>query len=619
MNERRFELPGENPLSLVSYLKRYKFQFWIQTAGGVLYNTIIVAGPVILGHALDAAANLEKNGPMPELVRNLAFYCAAFLLVTMFFQYARYVKRWYIRDMSNRIACDMRAGLLSSVLKYPMDRIENESVGDLMSRTVGDVEQVVSTMQSAINETWDTWLLMISYFAVLMFYSPWITLLCSIPIPAAIFVAEWVRHPLYRFSINSRKAASVVNSHLQKTLNGLTILRLFGREETEKERLKNFSTNQMQWTIKTNMLQTGMMPVYATFASLGVIGVIGLAGGKVIHGDWSIGYFTAYLTMFIAMSTRTWVAARVFNQFHAAKAAWDRIKEKIKAITEGDDKSQSYPQTIKELVNAAREADNADVNVLTAGTPYMYVENLSFGFKSSSHPVLDKISFEVGKGEMVGVTGPVGSGKSTLAAVLTGLYSYSGKISVNGKSLSDFTGPEKVGTFAYAGQDSFLFSESIAQNITFKPGKLSEEEKERLDRAIYISALSEDLELFPEGLETKVGEKGIKLSGGQKQRISLARAIYTGNPVIILDDPFSAVDIGTEKRMIERIRKHLENKTIFIFSHRLAAFVDADRILVLDKGKLIEQGTHEELMSQNGVYEKIYSAQKWMEGEGNEQ
>ena len=177
-----FSLPQGNPYSLISYLKKYKRQFWLQTVGGFIFNTVIVTGPIFLGLAIDAAAALEAQ-VTPQNVRMFLVYCFAFVLLTVFFQFARYVKRWYLRDMSNRIACDMRSGFLFRTLNRPIESIEQESVGDMMSRTVGDVEQIVTTMQMTINETWDTWLLMITYFIVLMNYDYRITLLCSIPIP----------------------------------------------------------------------------------------------------------------------------------------------------------------------------------------------------------------------------------------------------------------------------------------------------------------------------------------------------------------------------------------------------------------------------------------------------
>ncbi len=600
MEQVKFALPKENPLSLISYLKKYSKQFWLQAVTGILYNTVIVAGPIMLGRTIDAATRLQDVGVTPESVRSLIYNALAFLLVTMFFQYCRYLKRWYLRDMTNRIAGDMRSGLFSRVLGYPMEKIDRESVGDLMSRTVGDVEEITATTQTTINETWDTWLLMISYFVVLLYFDWRITLICAIPTPIAILAAETVRHPLYRYSMNARKSAAVVSSHLQKTLNGLAILRLFGREGAEKNRLKDFNREQMGWSIRTNLLQTGMMPVYASLASLGIIGVIGLGAGRVVGGIWTIGRFTAYLTMFTAMATRTWVAARTFNRFHAAKAAWDRIKEKL-----GEELPQSEelaPTSEKSIANPAT----------------ISVENLSFTFPGSKRPALENVSFEINRGDFIGVTGPVGAGKSALASVLTGIYPYSGRILVDGEDLKEISNARKSKLFTYSGQDAFLFSASIGRNITFTDDWEEKEVSARLNQAVFISALSDDISLFPQGLKTVVGERGVRVSGGQRQRIALARAIFTGNPVLILDDPFSAVDIGTERRMIERIRENLKETTVIIFSHRLASFTGADNILVLDTGRLAECGTHGELMQRGGIYRKIYSAQEWMEEEGNE-
>ena len=595
-----FALPVGNPYSLISYLRKYKRQFWLQTAGGVIFNTVIVTGPILLGLAIDGAAALEMQ-VTPQNIRMFFVYCFAFVLLTGFFQYARYVKRWYLRDMSNRIACDIRAGFLSRTLNRPIESIEQESVGDMMSRTVGDVEQIVSTMQMTINETWDTWLLMITYFVVLLTYDYRITLLCSIPIPFAVFAAEAARHPLYRFSLNARKSAAVIASHLQKTLNGLTMLRLFGREEMERQRLEDYAADLRSWNIKTAVLQTGMMPVYATIASLGIVGVIGLGGMKVIEEQWTIGRFVAFLAMFSAMANRTWVAARVFNQFHAAKAAWDRVKEKLKAI-EG---SRSMPtQVCTESPRQLPEGFGKSIEV----------EKLSFAYPGSERETISGISFSARQGEWIGVTGPVGSGKSALAACLTSLYPYEGSFRIDGVEAKSLPGDIRSGVIAYSGQDAFLFSTSIRENITFAVDEQDDVDRKRLENALKISALWDDLSLFADGLETVVGEKGVKVSGGQRQRIALARAIYTNNPILILDDPFSAVDIRTEEKIMEGLIT-LTDRIIILMTHRVTPFKDADQILVIRRGRMEERGIHENLMADQGTYARIFGAQVWMEEE----
>ncbi len=601
----RFELPENNPLQLMSYLRKYSRMFWIQAAGGIIYNTVIVAGPILLGKMLDAAGNLENLGVTPERVRTLLLLVVGFVLVTIFFQYGRYVKRWYLRVMTNRIASDMRAGLLSRVLRYPMEKIERESVGDLMSRTVGDVDQITTTLQQTINEGWDTGLLMLSYFGVLLWYDWRITLISSIPIPIAILAAELVRHPVYRFSLNSRKAAAVVASHVQRTLGGLSILRLFGREDIEAERLKSYSREQMKWDIRTGLLQSGMMPVYAALASVGIVGVIILGGNRVVGGTWTVGTFVAFLSMFGLMAARTQVAARIFNQFHAASASWDRIKTKL-----------AEPEGALEVPPAGVGALVGEKDGRAEAGAYLAVRNLAFGYSGSNRKILNGIDLSVRKGEFVGITGPVGSGKSALALALTGLYPFSGEISVNGQDLRVLPAVERSRLFAYAGEDAFLFSASIRQNITFHDAVRSEDDA-RLASALSIAALADDMALFPEGLDTLVGERGVRLSGGQRQRVSLARAIFSGNAILLLDDPFSAVDIGTEQKIIERMRQFLRGTTILAFSHRLASFSGADQILVLDRGTIIERGDHATLMAAGGLYQNIYSAQTWMDREAN--
>lgn len=590
----RFGLPEAMPYSLISYIKRHRGLFWIEAAGGIIYNTVIVTGPIVLGLAIDAAAAVYAD-PTPDGVRRLALYCLLLVGVTAFFQYARYVKRKYIRDMAFRIRADMRAGLLSRTLARPIAALERESVGDLISRTIGDVEQVVSTVETTINEAWDTWLLMLSYLVVLLWYSPRVTLLCSVPIPFALYIAEAARHPLYRYSVRTRQAAGQVASHLHSTLNNIALLRLFGREAAEHERLEVAAREQMTWSIRTSLLQTGMMPVYAALASLGVVGVIGLGGQQVIAGAWSIGTFTAYLSMFLAMSRRTWVAARVFNRWHAARASWDRIREKLAAADDA--------QSIGAAAGAAALPD--------AGRGTLAVRDLTFAYPSGGANALQDVSFRVPLGSIVGVTGPVGSGKSALAGVLTGLYPYRGSVTVNDVELRELAPAARRDLVAYAGQDGFLFSGTIVENVTF--GREGPADRERLDRALYLAALADDLSLFPAGADTQIGERGVRVSGGQRQRIALARALYAGRPLLLLDDPFSAVDIGTERRIIERLKDGLTGATVFIFSHRLNTFALADYILVLDRGRLAEQGTHQELVESHGIYQRIYTAQTWME------
>jgi ABC-type multidrug transport system fused ATPase/permease subunit len=305
--------------------------------------------------------------------------------------------------------------------------------------------------------------------------------------------------------------------------------------------------------------------------------------------------------MFSAMANRTWVAARVFNQFHAAKAAWDRVKEKLKAI-EG-----SRDVAIPREVNDTHQLSRLRGDVLE-------VHHLSFAYPGSEKDTISEISFIAHKGEWIGVTGPVGSGKSALAACLTSLYPYRGTFRIDGVEAKTLPADIRAGLIAYSGQDAFLFSTTIRENITFAVEEPDQANRDRLENALKISALWDDLSLFPDGLDTVVGEKGVRVSGGQRQRIALARAIYTNNPILILDDPFSAVDIRTEEKIMDGLMT-LTDRIIILITHRVTPFKDAHQILVIRNGQMEEKGVHEELMKDQGTYARIYGAQSWIEEE----
>lgn len=568
--------PPKDKTSLLRYLLKYKPQIIISSVCGIIYNTVIVLGPILLGNLIDAAG----SGIGQKVVLSVFYYVG----VTAFFQFARFVKRWYMRDQFNRVACDLRQTFLEQMLGKTLPELEKETVGDLMSRTVGDITVVVDTVMSTLNEGWDTWLLMVSYFTVLMLRDWKITLIASFMVPITITLAQRMRHPLYQYSMQARKAASASNSGLQRYLDAVAVLRLFGRESSESEEILASFRKQADFNIKEMLLQQALLPIYSLIAGLGIVVVIGMGGSKVLSGDWTIGSFDSFLIMFIAFSGRTRMAARVFNRWHSAQAAWSRIKEKLNSSVEVNFVESTEKKACSELI----------------------VENMSFGFHDTE--VLHKISFTAKKGQLIGITGAVGSGKTALAHALTGLYPYQGSIMLDGVELSHFKAEERNRFLAYTGHEQFLFSMSIRDNILF-----SEEDEKSLQQALKAAALSDDLARFDNGLATLVGEKGMRVSGGQRQRIALARAFCSATPILLLDDPFSAVDIATESEIIDRLKRDYSDRIILLFTHRLTAFLHADNILVLERGSIIQSGTHAALMQEKGLYQEIYNAQIFME------
>lgn len=573
--------PPKGKETLVQFLLKYKFQFIVSSAAGIVYNTVIVLGPLFLGKLIDAAAGGTK-----DLVLLSALY---FVGVTSFFQIARFIKRWYMRDQFNHVACDLRQTLLDRVQGRNLPQLEKETVGDLMSRTVGDITLVVDTVMATINEGWDTWLLMLSYFSVLLYMDWKITLLASLLVPGTLLLAHMMRNVLYRYSMSARQSASLANTGLQRYLSSISVLRLFGREEAEKSNIMEAYNQQVKWNIKQILLQQSLLPIYSLIAGLGIVIVIGMGGANVRTGMWTVGTFNAYMVMFIAFSGRTRVAAKVFNRWHGAKAAWQRIKEKM--IWVKAEKNEGFDAF-----------DLSPINQLK-------VSHLNFSYGSKA--VLKDICFEAKAGEVVGITGAVGSGKSTLINALLGLYPYEGDILVNSKQLSDIADSQRNNLIGYSGHEQFLFSMSIEENVVFG----SVLKKQKIKDTLATAALLEDIERFESGLKTDVGEKGLKVSGGQRQRISMARAIYKRPAILLLDDPFSALDIATEQKVINRLKEDFKNQIVILSSHRLSAFENVDKILVLEKGSILETGSHDQLMDRRGLYYEIYQAQKFMKEE----
>lgn len=558
---------GQHKMKLTSYIFKYPRDFILQAIGGILYNTVIIFGAIFLGKAIDAAGLVYEGKASVSL-----FYLNLwlFLGVTLFFQLARYFKRFYMRMLVNKMNCDIRAELLDTIFSLPLNTLSGEKTGDIMSRMIGDVDAVGASVQTTITEMWDTALLMVSYFVACLWYSPKLTLLASIPIPIALFLAEAMRGKLYNLSLQSRKASSAINVHLQHNVTGIMLQRLFGLEQAGRERFEQLLKNQYQWQVKYNILQSGVVPFYTLIANIGIVLVLGLGGEYVVSGVWTIGTFTAYLTMFVAMATRTNMAARVMNTWHGAKASWDRICEKLA------EKSENQTP-----VQGAIQLDEAG----------LVVNHLSFAYPFSKEQAVKEVSFSAKNGQIIGITGAVGSGKSALAAALSGLYEN-----------------ERDPRIAYMDSAHFVFSDDVAFNISLG------NENAKIEEAIEVSELAKDLLHFEKGLQTRLMERGVRVSGGQRQRIALARAWATECRVLILDDPFSAIDIHMEQKIMENLRNNLGDKIILLFSHRLTTFTYTDQILLLQNGTIAEMGTHNELITLNGTYKNIYSAQVFLGG-----
>jgi len=564
-------------------LFKYPKQFVLHAIGGIVYNTTVIFGAVFLGKTIDAA-NLVNNDEAPLSLFYL--YLFAFIASTIFFQLARYVKRLNSRAITNLMNRDIRTELMASILNMPMSDLRQEKIGDLMSRIIGDVEQVSSSVLTTVREIWDTILLILSYFVACMLFSPKITLLASIPIPIVVVLAQLLRTPLYKLSQRTRKVASGINIHLQHNVSGISLLRLFGLERSDRRKLNTLLEEQLRWSVALSALQGGATPLFMLIAASGIIVVVGMGGENVVNGVWTVGVFTAYLGMFTAMTSRTPSVARVMNTWHGAKASWDRICAKLQG-------------------NNDDNLCKSEVS-LRASEPLLQVNSLSFRYPFSDDSGVHAISFTAQSGEVIGITGPIGSGKSALAAALSGLFPYEGDVFVKGVPLRELK-EQRSGIISYMDYEQFVFSADVVFNVAL------DRDYGDISPALELASMTDDITTFENGLETKLMERGLRVSGGQRQRITLARAWYGQAEILLLDDPFSAIDVSMEQRIMQNIRSSLKNRTVLLFSHRLSTFEMTDKVIVIDKGYISQIGAHHELVQHDGLYRDIYHAQRFMD------
>ena len=558
---------------IINYWKNEKFVVFCIVFFGITCNTLVVFGPVYQGKLIDAIVRGDE-------LKAVLILSATYVGVILFVQVLRYYKRFYIRRFANINIASMRLIIFNNIMHKSLSDLDDESSGNLMTRCISDVDLCVEGMRKFTTEVFDTGVVMLTYLITLFIYDIKLTLYAVVFVPVAMILAENLKSIIYKYSIAYRKKTSAIAELTLEAIDNSMLYRISGMEIQNSLRYKIELDDLQEKAIKANVLENSMQPIYSVIAMIGIVVIIYMGGLKVIDGTWTVGVFATYIAIFVAMGVRASKAAKLFNSVQKSQISWQRIKPFLGEYVE------------ESSIHSASEKKVS-----------LSVNNLTFSYASDTETILKDLSFDLHAGQILGITGPIASGKSTLGLSLLGLYPYRGSIRINNTELRDTSKNDRSELIAYLGHKPQLLSDTIYNNITLgRPGDISSVLKD--------VCFDTDLASMPEGENTWVGSGGVRLSGGQQARIALARTLYSDTEILILDDPFSAVDMATEEKIIDHLKKHYSDRCILLISHRLAIFNRIDQVLLMHNDLTFELGSHEKLMADSSLYNTIYTLQQ---------
>jgi ATP-binding cassette subfamily B protein len=568
---------------LLGYLRRYKARY---AAGGVcllLTASLAMAVPYLLKRAIDAIEHGHPFGHLAALIVVVALVQAG----------ARTLSRALIFNVGRDVEYDLRSDLFAHLQRLPVAYYQAQQTGDLMSRLINDVTAIRMLLGVGILNLVNTPIYYAYGVGIMLTLDPTLTLISLLPFPVLLLMVKRISRRLMEQTVRVQEGLASLSSAVQENISGIHVIKAYGAEEVAARRFARLNDEFTHHSVELARVRGRLMPLMRIASGAGVLMVLWYGGSQVIGGRIGLGDLVAFIGYLNLLAWPTMALGWMLSIVQRGRAALQRL----------DHIFSSVPAI----------ADPPGAEPLPAVHGRIEFRNVSFAYprRDNGHPVVSNVSFTVEPGQKLAIVGRTGSGKSSLVQLLPRLFDVSdGAVLLDGRDVRQLPLAQLRGAIGFVPQDPFLFSTSIRDNIAFGVDAADADVDGIVRHAAEVAGVAADLDAFPHGYDTVVGERGITLSGGQKQRLTLARAVACEPHVLVLDDALSSVDTRTESAILHGLRGVMAGRTSIVIAHRVSTILDADYIAVLDEGRVVELGDHATLLAHDGLYADLYRQQQ---------
>jgi len=573
----------KNLRPLLPYVKRYRWGYVVGTVCILLTNGIQVLGPLVLGRASDALRKMSSV-PAEQIRHKLLVFAGLLLAIAVSKGIFQFMQRWIMIGISRDIEFDLRNDLFEKLETLSYSYYQRHRTGDIMARATNDLSAVRNLLGPAIMYTANTLVLMTLALSFMISLNARLTLYTFLPMPAASILIQYFGRRIHDRFERIQAMFSDISARAQENFSGARLIRAYVQEEAEIKAFERENQEYIGRSLKLVRLMGMLWPTLELMLGCAVVLVLWLGGREVLAHRMTVGQFISFNAYMLQLTWPIIALGYVINLFQRGTASLGRLNEIM----------LEQPQI--------QDAPGAQSREISGE-----IEFRGLNFSYDGKPVLRDIHLRVPAGSSLAIVGPTGSGKTTLVNLIPRIYDAEpGTVLIDNRPIREYSLASLRKDIGFVPQETFLFSERIRENIALGVDSASDAEIRISAAAANIAA---DVEAFPEGYDTMVGERGITLSGGQKQRTAIARALIRNPSILILDDALSSVDTHTEDKILNHLRDVMQGRTTIFISHRVSTVRNADRIAVLHGGRIVELGTHDELLALNGYYSDLYNKQ----------